>query len=195
MHGEQDDETMDEMTISELAGCARDAKAAQTEGEAATWSPRIKSGDTKGLSDKQKWALALAYSYPERHGGEPAPITHLSEVFFDYDRKDYYLSSVKRSQHFQTRRLIQALIKRGLMKEAGTATHQTGGPDYAGPGRYNPKGYTRVCKTYRLTDAGRVIGKAEHEATRASVRATEEANPELKEIAERAHAALAKMGR
>ena len=53
---------MDEMTISELARCARDAKAAQTEGEAATCSPRIKSGDTNSLSDKQKWALALAYS-------------------------------------------------------------------------------------------------------------------------------------
>ena len=49
---------------------------------------------SRNLSDKQKWALALAYSYAERHGGEPAPITELSEVFFDYDRDDYYLSSV-----------------------------------------------------------------------------------------------------
>ncbi len=63
---------------------------------------------SRNLSDKQKWALALAYSYAERHDGEPAPITELNEVFFDYDRDDYYLSSVKRSQHFQTRRLIQS---------------------------------------------------------------------------------------
>ena len=67
--------------------------------------------ERRDLSQKQKWALALAYSYAERHDGKPAPITHLSEVFFDYDRNDYYLSSVKRSQHFQTRRLIQALVR------------------------------------------------------------------------------------
>jgi hypothetical protein len=38
-----------------------------------------------------------------------------------------------------------------------------------------------------------VIGKAEHEATRAEVRAMEEADPSLKEAAERARAALAKL--
>ena len=150
---------------------------------------------SRGLSDKQKWMLALAYSYAERHGGDPAPITKLSEVFFDYDRDDFYLSSVKRSQHFQTRRAIQALIRRGLMEEAGTAISQTGGDTQFSSGLYCPKGYTRVCKTYRLTDAGRVIGKADHEAIEARVKATEEANPKLKEAAERAQAALAKMGR
>jgi hypothetical protein len=154
---------------------------------------------SRNLSDKQKWALALAYSYPLRHGGEPAPITKLSEVFFDYDRDDYYLSSVKRSQHFQTRRLIQVLIRRGLMEEAGTTISQTGAGSNndgdQGPGRYHRKGYVRVCKTYRLTEAGRVIGKAEAEATEARVRAVEETHPELKEAAERARAAMAKMGR
>jgi hypothetical protein len=159
--------------------------------------PSPKSGDTKSLSDKQKWALALAYSYAERHGGEPAPITHLSEVFFDYDRDDYYLSSVKRLQHFQTRRLLQALIKRGLMEEAGTFVHSDAGYSTwsgdCGPGRYHRKGYTRVCKTYRLTDAGRMIGKAEDEAIKASVKATEEANPKLKEAVERVQATLAKI--
>jgi hypothetical protein len=134
--------------------------------------------------------LARAYSYAERHGGDPAPITKLSEVFFDYDRDDFYLSSVKRSQHFQTRRLIQALIRRGLMEEAGTWISQTGGD----AGRYCPKGYTRVCKTYRLTEAGRAIGKAEDEATEARLRAMEEANPKLKERAGRINAALEKRG-
>jgi hypothetical protein len=135
--------------------------------QSAPCIPKPKSGDTKGLSNKQKWALALAYSYAEHHDGEPAPITHLSEVFFDYDA-DFHLSSVKRSQHFQTRRLIQALIRRGLMEEAGTAVNDSMlNPSLdgsQGPGRYHLKGYTRVCKTYRLTDAGRVIGKAESEA-------------------------------
>jgi hypothetical protein len=42
-----------------------------------------------------------------------------------------------------------------------------------------------VCKTYCLAQAGRVIGKTENEAIAASVRATEEANPELKKAAER----------
>ena len=61
----------------------------------------------RGLSDKQRWALALAYSHEQRHDGEPIPIAgELDEVFFDYDRADFYLSSVKRSQLFQTRRLI-----------------------------------------------------------------------------------------
>jgi hypothetical protein len=151
----------------------------------------------RGLSDKQKWALALAYSYGQRHDGEPAPIAEeLDEVFLDYNRDDYYLSSVRRSQLFQTRRLIQALIRRCLMEEAGTTVSpRSGEHGHAGPGRYYPKGYTRVCKTYRLTDAGRVIGKAKDEAIKASVRAIEEAHPDLKEAAERAHAALAKMGR
>jgi hypothetical protein len=141
----------------------------------------------------------LAYSYAERHGGDPTPITELSEVFFDYDRDDYYLSSVKRSQHFQTRRLIQALIRRGLMEEAGTAVndrrterHSMFNSGDQGPGHYHLKGYARVCKTYRLTDAGRLIGKAEDEAIKASVRAIEEANPKLKQTAERIQAALAK---
>jgi hypothetical protein len=84
--------------------------------------------------------LALAYSYAERHGGDPAPITKLSEVFFDYDRDDFYLSSVKRSQPFQTRRLIQALIRRGLIEEAGTAISQTGGTQFSS-GLYYPKGW------------------------------------------------------
>ena len=156
---------------------------------------------SRNLSDKQKWALALAYSYAERHDGEPAPITELNEVFFNYTtgRDDYYLSSVKRSQHFQTRRLIQALIRRGLMQEAGTTVHDRRTDPSSmfnrgdqGPGRYHLKGYTRVCKTYRLTDAGRAIGKAEDEATAASVRAIEEASPELKQTGERIQAALAK---
>ena len=152
---------------------------------------------SRNLSDKQKWALALAYSYAERHGGEPAPITELSEVFFDYDRDDHCLSSVKRSQHFQTRRLIQALIHRGLMEEAGTAVNDRRTDPGSmfnrgdqGPGRYHLKGYARVCKTYRLTDAGRAIGKAEDEAIKASV---EETSLELKQTGERIKAALSKV--
>ena len=82
------------------------------------------------------------------------------------------------------------------MEEAGTTiSPRSGEHGHAGPGRYYPKGYTRVCKTYRLTDAGRVTGKAEDGAIEASVSAIEEANPSLKEAAERARAALAKMGR
>jgi hypothetical protein len=61
-------------------------------------------------------------------------------VFFDYDRDDFYLSSVKRSQHFQTRRLIQALIRRGLIEEAWTAISQTGGTQFSSGLDY-PKGW------------------------------------------------------
>jgi hypothetical protein len=151
----------------------------------------------RNLSDKQKWALALAYGHEQRHDGAPIPIADgLDEVFFGYDREDFDLSSVKRSQLFQTRRLVQALIRRGLMEDAGTAVSpRSGEHGHNGPGRYYPKGYTRVCKTYRLSDAGRVIGKAEDEAIKAKVREIEEANPKLKETTERVHAALVKMGR
>jgi hypothetical protein len=146
-----------------------------------------------GLSDKQKWLLALAFDYEERHDGEPAPIAGvLDTAFFSYSNRldtDAWKgreSALRKSELFQTRRAIQALIRRGLMDEVGRMTSQTGGPDYAGPGRYNPKGYTRLCKTYRLTNAGRVIGKAEDEAIKARVKATEEANPKLKETAQAA---------
>ena len=67
------------------------------------------------------------------------------------------------------------------MEEAGTAVSETGGDTQFSSGRYCPKGYTRVCKTYRLTESGRIIGKAEDKAIKASVKATEEANPELRE--------------
>ena len=43
---------------------------------------------SRDLGDNQKWLLALAFSYEERHGGEPAPITHLSEAFFSYDNRN-----------------------------------------------------------------------------------------------------------
>ena len=84
---------------------------------------------SRDLSDKQKWLLALAYSYAERHGGDPTPITNLSEVFFDYDRDDYYLSSVKRSQHFQSRRAVQELCP---------ARPDGGGRDRDQPDRRHP---------------------------------------------------------
>ena len=152
------------------------------------------SGD---LGEKQKWLLALAFRHEQRHDGAPAPITRLSEAFFSYSNRidtDAYVwreAALAKRELFQTRRAIRALIKRGLMEEAGTAVVRsgmgagTGGGDQ-GPGRYYLKRYTRVCKTYRLTDAGREIGKAEDEAVHANVLAMDEANPELKEIAGRA---------
>ena len=146
------------------------------------------------LGDKQKAMLARAYRHEQRHDGEPSPIAQvLDEAFvsysnrFDTDKYEGRWSVLDKSERFQTRRAIRALIKRGLMEEAGTAVSHTGGDTHTNTGCYCPKGYTRVCKTYRLTDAGRAIGKAEDKAIKASLRATEEANPKLKEIAERAN--------
>ena len=147
---------------------------------------------SKDLGEKQKWMLALAYGHEQRHDGAPIPIAEgLDEAFYDYDRGEYSRSD-RKSQAYQTRRAVAALIKRGLMEEAGTAISKTGG-DSGGDGyegKYYPKGYTRTCKTYQLTDAGRVIGKAEDESTHARMLATEAANPELKEHAANARAAL-----
>ena len=141
--------------------------------------------------------LARAYRHEQRHGGEPSPIADvLDGAFvsysnrFDTDKYRGRWGALDRFERLQARRAIRALIKRGLMAEAGTAISHTGGDTHTNTGCYRPKGYTRVCKTYRLTKAGRVLGKAEHEA-----RLREQANLKLKKIAGRANAALAKMGR
>jgi hypothetical protein len=154
---------------------------------------------SRSLGDKQKRMLARAYDHEQRHGGEPSPIAQvLDEAFVSYSNRfdtDKYAGRwrvLDKSERFQARRAIRALINRGLMAEAGTAISRTGGDTHVNSGRYCPKGYTRVCKTYRLTKAGRVIGKAEDEAIEASLRAMEAANPKLKEIAKRVEAALTK---
>ena len=132
---------------------------------------------SRDLSDKQKWLLALAFRHEERHGGELAPIAGvLDTAFFRYsnrldtDTSEGRESALRKSELFQTRRAIRALIRRGLMEEAGTTVSPHSGEH----------GYTRVCKTYRLTETGQVIGKAEDEAISASI---EEANPKLREAA------------
>jgi hypothetical protein len=89
--------------------------------------------------------LARAYSYAERHGGDPAPITKLSEVFFDDDRyfaafDSWAEARYSKSVLFQTRRAIQELVRRGLMEEAGSAISQTGGAQFSS-GLYYPKGW------------------------------------------------------
>jgi hypothetical protein len=124
---------------------------------------------SRDLGGRQKWLLAWALDYENRHGGEPAPITQLNEAFYSYKKRidtDAYEgrgATLAKRELFQTQRAIQALIKRGLMEETGTAVVHSGpgsnGDRDQGPSRYHPKGYTRVCKTYRLTDAGRVVGK------------------------------------
>jgi hypothetical protein len=156
---------------------------------------------SRSLGDKQKRMLARAYDHEQRHGGEPSPIAQvLDEAFVSYSNRfdtDKYAGRwrvLDKSERFQARRAIRALINRGLMAEAGTAISRTGGDTHVNSGRYCPKGYTRVCKTYRLTEAGRAIGKAEDEATEARLRAMEEANPKLKERAGRINAALEKRG-
>jgi hypothetical protein len=124
------------------------------------------------LGDKQKAMLARAYRHEQRHGGEPSPIADvLDGAFvsysnrFDTDKYRGRWGALNKFERLQARRAIRALIMRGLMEEAGTAISHTGGDAHVNSGRYCPKGYTRVCKTYRLTEAGRVLGKAEHKPT------------------------------
>jgi hypothetical protein len=157
---------------------------------------------SRSLGEKQKAMLARAYSHEQRHGGEPSPIAEvLTDAFvsyrnrFDTDKHSGRWGALYKSERLQTRRAIRALIERGLMAEARTVISHTGGDAHVNSGRYCPKGYTRICKTYLLTKAGRVLGKAEDEAVKARLRAMEEANPELKEITERANAALANLER
>ena len=145
---------------------------------------------SRSLDDKQKAMLARAYRHEQRHDGEPSPIADvLDGAFvsysnrFDTDKYRGRWGALDKFERLQARRAIRALITRGLMEEVGTAISHTGGDAHVNSGRYCPKGYTRVCKTYRLTKAGRAIGKAEHEASAARMKAREEANPRLKELA------------
>jgi hypothetical protein len=98
------------------------------------------------------------------HGRRGAsPITELTEIFWDDDKgDDAFLNgetaAYNKSVAFRTRRAVKALIARGLLEDAGSAVNKTGGKrGEVVLGRYAKKGYTRTCRTYRLTPAGRVI--------------------------------------
>ena len=98
---------------------------------------------SRNVGDRQKLMLAQAYRHEQRHDGEPAPIAQvLDDAFvsysnrFDTDKYKGRWGALYKSERFQTRRAIRALIKRGLMEEAGTAISHTGGDIHANSGRY-----------------------------------------------------------
>jgi hypothetical protein len=91
----------------------------------------------------------------ERHKQGPAPIAWLRLP--PADDGERRIGDEARTELFSTRRAIQGLIGRGYMKEAGTVISETPPSREGEPGRYYPKGYTRECKTYRLTSSGRAI--------------------------------------
>jgi hypothetical protein len=115
----------------------------------------------------------------------PTPVTRLTDPFFDYDYPYEYDSAYHRQLLFKADRALKGLIKRGLVEVAGTAINHSGGDTHHMSGRYCPKGYTRICTTYRLTDPGREVAARVAAETRAELAAAEAANPKLKEIAAR----------
>jgi hypothetical protein len=96
-----------------------------------------------------------------------------------------------RAQLFRTRRVVRALIRRGLMEEAGTSVSETYDTNFM-TGQRIGKGYTRTCKAYRLTPAGRILAEKINADTRARVEAVDRASPEEREkIVEQGKAKLA----
>jgi hypothetical protein len=140
--------------------------------------------------------FALLYEKGSRKGGPAVPITALTEAFFDLPVDDWgsgfhIPGEERRAALFRTRRAVKALIARGLMEEAGTAVSVTG--DHGSDGGRHYKGYTRVCRAYRLTKAGRALTEKIEAEVEEQVKATKEARPELREIAESIKAAVSKL--
>jgi hypothetical protein len=161
-------------------------------------SPKTQSGDTSiGKRQRSVLFFALTHEKHEGKGKARVPITFLTEAFFHLFVDDWGSGFRTRGEEgraalFRTRRAIKALIARGLMEEAGTTKNVTGNIGWDGGRHY--KGYTRVCRCYRLTAAGRVIAEKEDSEVKAEVRAIEEKNLELREIAEQIHASAEKLG-
>lgn len=112
------------------------------------------------------------------------------EHFVDYnDEGEEYEPDPPRMLLVRARRAVKALVARGLLEDAGEVVSETPGDHFPVPGRYYPKGYSRACRAYRLTETGRMLAeqlKAQSDADYAAWRA---ANPEksaaLDEIAGR----------
>jgi hypothetical protein len=137
----------------------------------------------RDIGRSQKSILFFLHSH-ERRGENTTPITKLADAFWNYDLK-YDTAAARKSLLFQTRRAINGLITRGLVEEAGTAVSKTPDTTYLRdcvvPGRYARKGYTRSCRTYHLTAAGRIVARrlyAEWEEEEARLNAM---HPERKE--------------
>jgi hypothetical protein len=123
-------------------------------------SLKTRSGDTS-IGGRQRSILYLALHYK---GGSVVPITYLTEAFFHVlvdSPPDMYATSgdEHRAALFRTRRAVRALIERGLMEEAGITVSVTG--DHGRDGGRLYKGYTRTCRCYRLTEAGRAVAERE----------------------------------
>ncbi len=119
--------------------------------------------------------------YRDELGGEAATsITHLAgNHFVDYDDEGVERESdTPRMLLVRARRAVKALVARGLLEDAGEVVSKTPAETFPVPGRYYTKGYTRLCRAYRLTESGRVLAgrlKGVRDAEYAAWRA---ANPE-----------------
>jgi hypothetical protein len=117
-----------------------------------------------GLGKQQVVILTLAAQMETR--GKVVSIADLAGVFMDWDgERENNGAATRKSELFQARRAVKALVARGLMEPAGTVESRSGDPDFFNtffavsmPGCRVRKGYARVTRAYRLTAAGRAIG-------------------------------------
>ena len=115
----------------------------------------------RGLGERQDYILHIAIWYEAAHGPYASvPITKLTEAFWNHDFDGWEnLAAYKRSLLAHARRAVKALVARGLMEADGWAESHTGGGHNVAPGHYRPMGYTRECRSYCLTDAGRELAE------------------------------------
>jgi hypothetical protein len=117
-----------------------------------------------------------------------------AEVVYD---KNYYIIAGER-------RGKTMALQLGALREAGAPEDKankaaeelaghSGGDSHHNSGMYCPKGYARVCKTYRLTEKGRPVAMQVTAEIRAELKAIEDANPKLREVAEKIRAAVSKL--
>jgi hypothetical protein len=142
--------------------------------------------------------VAPALAYDEDTGERLVRSTHeLSDVFFDEERWNhagardvddgYLFRTHEAHEHkyhlFQTRRALNALIRRGLVEAVGTARREF---SQWALNRHRPP-----SRTYRLTDAGAELARALAARAAAKHAAWAAANPEQAKAREEAWAGLA----
>jgi hypothetical protein len=97
------------------------------------------------IGERQECVLLFALRH---EGGTDVPITALTEachVLADNPQGMYATrGDIDRAGLYRTRRAVIALIKRGLMEEAGTVISDPG--SRRGRGRYYPKNYRATAR-------------------------------------------------
>ena len=117
------------------------------------------------LGNRQRDILCIALQHQGESSGGRVAITQLAEgAFVDVTHGlnlagPEFDAAARKAVLFRTRVAVKSLVAHGLLEPAGEMVSYSGGDDCGNPGHYCRKGYTRACKAYRLTAAGRAIAE------------------------------------